>query len=228
MFATHLHRPLNLTQYSVTVSKRESEDSHLDASTVRLENYVQVRMWSSWMTRQGFWTLWYELEPTERLSSTEYKRFCVLDRLPSGSGNIRQKGASLDAAARGSGEEIMKPWLTVDTVPEGYFHIPCLADLRRFWGGRRAAAHIWWLNCRKMLQACLCWGRAGGSLAMPGYSRKDMWAWHLFWGSWLWNATVFIGWECVQCLQSLSFMTSKDVDGQLHTSLQEACTLVHG
>lgn len=173
MFATHLRNPLNLPQYSVTISKRESEDPHLDSSTVRLENYVQVRMWSSWMTRQGFWTLWYELEPTERLSSMEqHKHFCVPDRRPSGSGNIHQKGASLDAAARGPGEEMVKPWLTVDTVPEGYFHIPCLPET--FLGGRRAAAHIWWLNYRKMLPACLCWGRAGGSLAMPGYSRKDV------------------------------------------------------
>lgn len=167
MFATHLRNPLNLPQYSVTISKRESEDPHLDSSTVRLENYVQVRMWSSWMTRQGFWTLWYELEPTERLSSMEqHKHFCVPDRRPSGSGNIHQKGASLDAAARGPGEEMVKPWLTVDTVPEGYFHIPCLPETV-FGRQKSGRAHLM-TQLQKDVAGVFVLGKSWGQ---PSYAR---------------------------------------------------------
>ena len=169
MFATHLRSPLNLSQYSVTVSKRESQDSHLDSSTVRLENYVQVTMWSSWMTPQGFWTLWDELESTERLSSMEqHQRFCVLDRWPSGSGNIIQKGASLDPAARGSGEEITKPWLTADIVQEGYFQIPCLADLRRFLRRQKSGhAHLM-TQPQKDVAGVFVLGKSWGQ---PNYAR---------------------------------------------------------
>lgn len=66
------------------------------------------------------------------------------------------------------------------------------------------------------------------SWGQPNYTRllqKGHWAWHLFWESWLWNVTVFNGWECMQCLQSLPFMIPNDVDSQLHMSLQEPYTL---
>ena len=38
---------------------------------------------------------------------------------------------------------------------------------------------------------------------------------------------VFNVWECMQYLQSLPFMISNDLDGQLHMLLQEPCTPVH-